>query len=301
MQTECSTTLRESVSGEYLESEKGQKHDHSTGAAGSLWQRFLRHPLMVIALFEFKESVRNRWLILYGAAFLIFGNLILFLSGENDVRAASSLLSLMLLLGPLFSLMFGSISFTDSLGFVELLAAQPIRRSDIYLGKLLGLGTGLSLSFMLGMGTGVLMRQGFSGSVLLLLVPGALLTFASVALSFLAANLSRRREVVFGMVLAVWFYLFVLHDLLIFGMVTLLGSYPLKVPLMIMVALNPIDLIRVLVALRLDMSAMMGYSASLFQDFFGGWTGILVGATLMAAWIGVPVYAGLHLFQRRNL
>ncbi|MCB1303827.1 MAG: ABC transporter permease subunit [Leptospiraceae bacterium] len=260
-----------------------------------------RNSILIIALFEFKESVRNRWLLLYGAAFFLFGNLILYLSGENPIRSASSLLSLMLLLGPLFSLMFGSISFTDSLGFVELLAAQPIRRSDIYIGKWIGLSSGLSLSFCIGMGTGVLLRQGLDSSFFLLLIPGVLLTFCSVAIAFLAANLSRRREIVFGMVLSIWFYLFILHDLLIFGIVTVLGNYPLKVPLMVMVSLNPIDLIRVMVALRLDMSAMMGYSAALFLDFFGGWTGLLVGAILMSLWIGIPVLLGLHLFRKRNL
>ncbi len=267
---------------------------------------FLRtNPLFVIARFEFFENIRSRWLLIFGFSFFVFSNLIVYMSGDNFRQAGGSLLGLVLMLVPLFALVFGGVSFTESLPFLELLAAQPIRRRDIFLGKWFGLGTGLATSYVLGLGAGTLPRLGpggaGAGGFLLLLGLGIVLSFVFVSFAFFIANLARRREIVFGLLLAAWFYFFVLHDLFLLGLAVQFGEYPLEVPLLVLIALNPVDLARVLFLIHQDMSAMMGYSAAIFQKSLGGGIGLLFGFGLLLAWVPLPLLAGLRIFAKRNL
>src|SRR3989338_5580700 len=136
-------------------------------------QKIFKSPIATIALFEFRENIRNRWLLIYGLSFLIFSGILTYIGTSDPLQASASLLNLVLLLVPLFSLVFGSISFSEALPFHEILVALPISRRDIFLGKWVGLGTGLALSFLLGMGAGSLIQfnieqKGFSSYLLLL-------------------------------------------------------------------------------------------------------------------------------------
>lgn len=261
--------------------------------------------MITIAFFEFHENIRNRWLFIYGLSFLIFGGLITYLGAADPLRASASLLNLVLLLVPLFSLVFGSLSFSESLSFHEVLVALPITRRDIFLGKWLGLGTGLSLSFLLGMGIGSLLQMnvaqaGFDSYALLLLL-GVLLTFVFLSVAFLVVNLAKRRELIFGWMLLLWFFAFVLYDVLLMEIVLLFGDYPLELPMLFLVLLNPVDLARVILLLHIDLSAMMGYSAAIFQKILGHKTGIGIGSLVLLLWAFIPFWLGLKSFQKRDL
>lgn len=264
-----------------------------------------KNPLLTIALFEFRENIRNKWLMVYGTGFFLFSLMILYLGATDPLQAAASLLNLVLLLVPLFSLVFGSISFTDSLPFQEILVALPISRREIYLGKWLGLGLGLSLSFLIGMGMGAFFQlnaaeSGFASYFLLLLL-GVLLTFVFLSIAFWISNIIRRRELIFGVILLGWFYFFVLYDVLVLGLSVFFGDYPLEKLLLVLVSLNPIDLARVLLLLQIDLSAMMGYSGALFQKYLGNTMGIWVGSALLTLWIIIPTFFGYRTFKRKDL
>src|SRR3989338_6417931 len=190
--------------------------------------RFKNSAVGVIALFEFRENIRNRWLFIYGLSFLVFGAFITYLGTADPLRASASLLNLVLLLVPLFSLVFGSLSFSEALSFHEVLVALPITRRDIFLGKWLGLGTGLSVSFLTGMGLGSLLQMNIAqtgfGCYALLLLLGVLLTFVFLSVAFWMVNIAKRRELIFGWMLVLWFFAFVLYDVLVMGIVLLFGD-----------------------------------------------------------------------------
>ena len=135
----------------------------------------------------------------------------------------------------------------------------------------------------------------------MLLALGIILSFVFVSISFLLANLSPRKEVVFGLALSLWFYFFVLHDLIMFGLVVSFGDYPLESLILIMSILNPIDLARVLLTLQMDISSLMGASGAVMKHFFGGSTGIIFGTFLLFMWIVIPLITGVKLFNKRNL
>ena len=67
------------------------------------------------------------------------------------------------------------------------------------------------------------------------------------------------------------------------------------------VVLNPIDLARVLLLLKIDIAALMGYTGAVFERFFGSGRGLLVSAGALGLWIAVPAWLAMRRFVRRDL
>jgi Cu-processing system permease protein len=188
---------------------------------------------------------------------------------------------------------------------MELLVAKTLTRREIFLGKWLGLSLGLGISYALGIAGGSVVNLKFSetgiGAYFLLVFLGLGLNTCFLAISFFIANLSLRKEVVFGLVMAFWFYFFILYDLLIFGVTVLGGDFPLEFPVMIMSFLNPIDLVRIILTIHMDISSMMGYTGALYSRYLGGAAGIALGSGLLIIWTILPLIWGMRFFNRRNL
>ena len=66
-------------------------------------------------------------------------------------------------------------------------------------------------------------------------------------------------------------------------------------------ALNPIDLGRILILLRLDVSALMGYTGAVFKDFFGTTFGLIIAIITLFFWIVIPVWLSLIKFKKKDL
>jgi Cu-processing system permease protein len=79
-----------------------------------------------------------------------------------------------------------------------------------------------------------------------------------------------------------------------------LADYPIEVPMVILTALNPVDLSRIFIILQLDVSAMLGYTGAIFRQFFGADWGMLAGLLLLGVWVAVPYLLSLRAFIRRD-
>ena len=264
-----------------------------------------RQAWITIAAFEFYENIRNKWLLIYGLSFLLFSGFITYIGTANPLQASASLLNLVLLLVPLFSLVFGSISFSESLSFHNVLVALPVSRRAIYIGKWIGLSSGLSVSFLIGMGMGSLIQFnvadiGFAEYALLMGL-GIMLTLIFLSLSFYIAVVIGRRELIFGWMLLLWFFFFIFYDVAVIGMVLVFGDYPLEMPMLALVLSNPIDLSRVLFLSRLDLSAMMGYAGAVFQIYLGHSAGLFIGGFSLFLWMMIPLWLGMRRFEKKDL
>ena len=80
-----------------------------------------------------------------------------------------------------------------------------------------------------------------------------------------------------------------------------LSDYPMESLTIGLVALNPIDLARIMVLLTLDYSALMGYTSALYRDFFGSWAGTGFSLTILVVWTAVPFFSSLRVFRRKDL
>ena len=53
--------------------------------------------------------------------------------------------------------------------------------------------------------------------------------------------------------------------------------------------LNPIDLSRTLILLKLDISALLGYTGAVFKQFFGTSLGLIISFVMLMIWVILPV------------
>ena len=103
-----------------------------------------------------------------------------------------------------------------------------------------------------------------------------------------------------GVAIGLWLACTVLYDgLVMLGLMTF-ADYPLERPALGLMIANPIDLARVLILMRLDVSALMGYTGAVFEKFFGSAGGTLLASLALVLWTGVPLLLGARRFQRKD-
>lgn len=79
------------------------------------------------------------------------------------------------------------------------------------------------------------------------------------------------------------------------------SDYPLEKLTILISCLNPIDLARIMVLLKMDISALMGYTGAVFNQFFGSSIGIIVSVLAMLTWVIIPIGIALRVFKEKNL
>ena len=79
------------------------------------------------------------------------------------------------------------------------------------------------------------------------------------------------------------------------------SDYPIEPWIVPLAALDPIDLGRIMVLLKVDLAAMMGYSGAVYEKFFGNVRGILVALAALIAWVALPSSFAFRAFRRKDL
>lgn len=255
--------------------------------------------MLKIVRYVVLDIVRNRIVIAY-ALFLLAATFGLFSLGGETSKGLVGLLSLVLFVVPLVSLVFGTIHFYNSYDFIELLAAQPLKRRTILLAEITGLALALCVAFLAGVGIPVVICAA-NPTGLLLVGVGLALTVIFLTLAVLGAVVARDKARGIGMAMLAWFYFALLHGGVMLAIMVLFGDYPLEKPTLAMIALNPIDLGRVLVLLQMDVSALMGYTGAMMKDFLGGGWGMAYSAGALALWASVPAALAIWVFRRKDL
>jgi len=177
---------------------------------------------------EFRDAIASKWFLLYTLAFTVLAVGVSFLSlsgvGSHGFagfgRTAAGLLNLIMLIVPLMALTAGasSIAGERERGTLLYLLAQPVSRTQVLLGKYLGLSAALVCSLCVGFGVsaGVLAWRAGGvgiGSYALLVGFTALLALAMLSVGVLISVISRRSSVATGLALFVWLSLVFLSDL----------------------------------------------------------------------------------------
>jgi len=246
-----------------------------------------------ILKYSFYDLMRSRWSYVYFAFYLALGFVLLFLNNDMN-KAIITLMNIIIVLTPLIGTIFGVMYYYNSKEFTELLLAQPIKRSTIFLGQYLGISISLTLSLALGLGIPFLMYGLFKSAAIfdfsLLLVVGSLLNFIFVALAFNIALSNDNKIKGFGYAILMWLFLAVIYDGLFLISLVVFNEYPLDKFSLLATMFNPIDLSRILVLLKLDISALLGYTGAVFKQFFGTNLGLFVSLFVMLLWVVFPVW-----------
>lgn len=245
------------------------------------------------------DVFRSRTVMAYTALLLLLA-MSLFYLGDDPVQSVVSMLHVLLMIIPLLCIVLGTIHFYNSREFIELMVAQPMKRTTVFLGQFIGFSLSLGLALLIGLGLPVALFYPYKSAFLLLLV-GLFLTFIFAALSFLASVKTQDKARGIGLALLLWFYFSVLFDGLVLLVVFYLSDYPLEKPVLFLTALNPVDLARVIVLLQLDTAALMGYTGALYQKIFGSSAGVLAATGLMIVWLVLPVLWAVRVFKKKDL
>lgn len=250
-----------------------------------------------------REAVRGRWLIGVAIGLALVGELLLRFAGSG-VSSLVSLLDVVLILVPLAGLVVGTMQVHHARELIELLLAQPIRRTRLFAGLWLGIALPLAVALALGLVTpfavhGMLVGA-LAGRVMMLVLVAVLLAFISTAFAFVIALRQDDRVRALAVALGAWLVTAILWDGVALAIAMLFGTRPIEGPLLAMLALNPVDIARVLLLLGSDTAAMLGASGAVLARTLGGARGQLMLGLLLVAWVVLPVWWSARTFARKD-
>lgn len=254
----------------------------------------------IIAVKEFRERIRNLWVLVVALIFAVFALAIAYFGSAQQGSVGfhgidvtiTSLVSLVIYLVPLIALILGydAIVGEKERGSLELLLSMPITRFEILLGKYLGLAAALSVSTMLGFGgslvplipqLGINDLYHYAGFVFSAILMGMAFLSLSLFISVLAQDRMRASGVAIGL----WFFFVLVFDLLLMGALVVsqgkLGSALFAGILM----LNPADIFRLLNIFNSEQVKNMYGLATVVPDALTN-PGVLIG--ILLGWITVP-------------
>ncbi len=265
-----------------------------------------------IARKELRDAVRNRWFLLYTAAFVGLALALSYLSlagaGITGMagygRTAASLINLVLLIIPLIALTMGAqtLAGEQERRTLAYLLAQPVTRLEIFCGKYLGLALSLLASVGLGFGISGLVLA-FSGAAgdpfayAALALLAYLLSLIMLSVGFLVSSLTQRVGVAIGVGLFLWLVFVFVGDLGLMG-----TAMSMQVPigtLFWLALINPLQVFKMAAILQLQATLDVLGPAGIFAVREYGQALLPIFAAVTAVWILLPAATAYGVFARK--
>lgn len=255
--------------------------------------------MLKLSRYVLYDILRSKVVIAY-TLFLFLVSFSLFQLEENGSKAILSLLTIVLIVVPLISMIFSTIHYYNSYEFIELMLSQPLSRTRILLSEFGGVALSLLSAFFIGVGIPVLLFA-FNATGLALLFTGGSLTLVFTSIAFLASVKARDKARGIGAALLLWFYFALIYDGLVLLILFSFSDYPMEKFTILLSALNPIDLGRIFIMLKMDVSALMGYTGALYKDFYGNVQGIFITTGILTLWFVIPLWLAVRTFRIKDL
>lgn len=273
----------------------------------------LARNISTIARRELRDAVRSRWFVLYTLAFAALGLSVSFVSAAGAGgaglagfgRTTAGLINLVLLVVPLMALTAGAgtIASDRERGMLIYILAQPVARTELLLGKYLGLAAALLACICLGLGScaAILAWKGqATGPEGMVWLAGFsfILALACLSIGMLISVMARKASLAVGTAVFTWLALAFVTDL---GLMAGTLALNLRIEELLFLSLaNPLQVFKMwslhAVEATLDVLGPAGLYAT---EEFGSWLHAIFGACI-AAWIVVPLAAASIIFSRRS-
>ncbi len=255
--------------------------------------------MIKISKYVIYDILRSKVIIAYTLfLFLISIGLFVF---QNDIsKSIISIMSIIMIMVPLVSIVFSTTYFYNGYEFIELLIAQPMSRRIILMGEFMGIAISLVTAFIIGVGVPIVIFSATkTGAVII--ISGITLTLIFISLAVLGSVATRDKAKGIGIALMLWFYFSIIYDAMILGILFVFSDYPLDKAVIVLASLNPIDLGRIIILLKLDISALMGFTGAVYKQFFGSSFGLIYTMAIMILWIIIPMLFAIRIFMKKNL
>lgn len=264
----------------------------------------------IVAAKEFRERIRNRWVLAVTLVFAVFALVISYFGaaqqgavGFRSIEVTiASLASLVIYLVPLIALILGfdAIVGERERGSLDLLLSMPLTRFELLLGKFLGLAAALACSTIAGFGlVGLLLGARlppqawlhYAGFILSSVLLGMAFLSLAVTVSVFASDRARAS----GGAIALWFFFVLVYDLLLLGALVVSGGAVAADAFPYLLLLNPADVFRILNIFGLeDVRTLYG----LTTVFPGRLADPALLGAVMLAWIAVPLALATWRFRK---
>ncbi|WP_114789620.1 ABC transporter permease subunit [Niabella yanshanensis] len=245
------------------------------------------------------DILKNKVVLFYALLLALF-SWSAFSLEDNPVKGVITVLNIVLLTVPLMSVLFPTIYVYNSSEFIELLLSHPVKRSKIWKALFAGLSLSMVMAYWIGVGIPLLVFADWNVAVMMI-AAGSLVSVIFVAVAFLSSIITRDKARGIGASIILWLYFAILFDALVLFLFFQFADYPIEKAVVVLSAFSPIDLFRILVLLKLDVSAMLGYTGAIFKYFFGHAGGLVLSFALLLLWIVIPFYWSQKKFKKKDL
>jgi Cu-processing system permease protein len=264
----------------------------------------------IIANKEFRDRIRNRWVLAVALVFAVFSLAIAYFGAAQQGAVGfrgievtiASLVSLVIYLVPLIALILGfdAIVGERERGSLDLLMSMPLTRLELIFGKFFGLFLALACSTIIGFGlAGLLLATqvpltalyhyiGFVFSAVLL---GAAFLSLAVMVSVFAHDRGRASSAAIGL----WFFFVLVFDLLLLGALVLGGGQWGSDLFPYLLLLNPADVFRIANIFGVEEVRTMYGLTTVFPEKLAN-AGVLGG--VMVLWIVMPLIIAVWRFRK---
>jgi Cu-processing system permease protein len=275
----------------------------------------VNHPIILIAWQEFTLNRRIRRVASFAGLFTLITLLLAYFgivtSGyarfQDFTRTSASIINLGGFILPLFSLLLGVFSFLSNKDYIDLLVTEPVSRTQVILGKYLGLCLSLVGATLIGFGApGVVISLvvGTEGALMYAVVVGLSLLSGVVflGLALFISLISNRQQIALGAAVGLWIFFELLYGMAVLGSTLYLSPTALKPFLLFGLFGNPIDLTRVLSLLVIGGPHFFGPAgATLVKTTGSSLSAGIWGLAGLLIWLIIPLFGTVRIFARQNL
>ena len=267
-------------------------------------------PIGVLARKEFRDRIRNRWVLAVTLIFAAFALVIAYFGAAQQGAVGfrgieitiASLVSLVIYLVPLIALILGfdAVVGERERGSLDLLLSMPLTRRELLLGKFLGLSAALACSTVIGFGVaGALLAFSLPASAIYhylgFMLSSVLLGMAFLSLAVMVSVFATDRGRASGAAIALWFFFVLVYDLLLLGGLVVTGGKIGVDVFPYLLLLNPADVFRILNIFGLeDVRTLYGLTTVFPAQLANP---VLLGA-VMLAWIVAPLALASWRFRK---
>ncbi len=265
--------------------------------------------ILNIAGKEFRDRIRNRWVLAIAVVFAAFALVIAYFGAAQQGMVGfrsieitiASLVSLVIYLIPLIALILGfdAIVGERERGSLDLLLTMPITRLELLLGKYLGLAAALTLSTVAGFGlAGIALESQMDANALIhyggFILSSVLLGMTFLSLAVMISVFADDRAGASGLAIATWFFFVLVFDLLLLGALVATGGVYGGAIFPYLLLFNPADVFRILNIFSLEDVRTLYGMATVFPEQLAH--PALLGG-IMLIWIATPLSAAFWRFK----
>ncbi len=265
-----------------------------------------------ILTFTFREAIRTKWIITFGAIFFLLAVDIpdLYLAAAGNLppeylpQNLADLLSVTFPLIPLLALPMGAITIVDEResGTLQYLLSNPVTKAEFFLGRSVGLLLATTTVIVIGFGAAsmVVYSTGISNyyPIIIIMLFAGLLNAAMLGIALIISEFSKRKATAMGIGIMAWFLLAVVSSLdqLVIAINLKLGA----VAALVVVLMDPVETARELTVYGAGLSSTQMTNSALLVQFV--WRNSAYEYTLLSvlAWVVITFVIGFLIFRHQD-